>query len=72
MSRFKLLITIMYLCVVSITVLAAGPAFPGPARRAKAEGNMLLLENDLLAVRWDLTDGLYLVEAKDKQNGQSL
>ena len=48
---------------------AAGPAFPGPrpgAARAKAEGNRLLLENDLLAVRWDLTDGLRLVEAKNK------
>ena len=47
-----------------------GLAFPGPrpgVARAQVEGNEVLLENELLAIRWDLTDGPRLIEAVDKR-----
>ena len=49
-------------------------AFPGPCpgiARVEVTGDQITLENDLLSVRWDLADGLRLVDAKDKLAGQT-
>lgn len=67
----KLITATMTLWMISAVVSAAGPAFPGPrpgVARVLVENNRIVLENDFLAVRWDLTDGLRLAEAVDKSN----
>jgi hypothetical protein len=51
----------------------AGLVYPGPTPGiacATSHDSRLVLENDLLVVRWDLTDGLRLVEAVDKTTRQ--
>ena len=73
MPKIRLSIAMMCLCVISAPASARGPAFPGPRpgiAQAKVEGSQLVLENDLLSVRWDLADGLHLIEAKDKSTGE--
>ena len=56
-------------------MLICGSMLPGRspgAARIAAQGNRLLLENDLLAVSWDVAGGLRLLEAKDKRSGVAL
>ena len=70
----RILVALICVFLVGVPILAAGPVFPGPRpgiAQAKVEGTQLILENDLLSVRWDLADGLHLIEAKDKSNSQS-
>ena len=78
MLKLRLAFATMWLCglisaVGMATPVSAGVEFPGPlpgVAKAEAAGGRLLLENKVLAVRWDLTDGLRLVEAKDKLTGE--
>lgn len=70
----KLRIATLLLVLISVRDLLAAPAFPGPQpgpARAGATADQLVLENDVLAVRYDLTKGLRLVEAKDKLTGNT-
>ncbi len=79
MSKFRLAFETMWLCgLVSAAGTAApvfaGIEFPGPQpgmAMAKAEGSNLLLENDILAVRWDVSGGLHFAEAKNKLTGET-
>jgi hypothetical protein len=74
----KLLILIAALLPILLVMTGttrAGPPFPGPRpglARGELKGNQVLLENDLLSVRWDFVDGLRLLEATDKQTGKKL
>ena len=70
----RMLLVAIGLCLFSVDVLSAGLSFPGPdpgIARARMQDTLLILENDILSVRWDLADGLHLSEAIDKSNGQS-
>lgn len=73
-SRALSVIPVLVLLALVVAPQAhAGVAFPGPgpgAAKGQIDGNNLLLENDVLAIRWDLTGGLHLIEAKDKITGE--
>ncbi len=65
------------MCLNGVTLAPAsvsGLVFPGPRpgiAQAKVEGSQLVLENDLLSVRWDLANGLRLIEATDKSTHET-
>jgi hypothetical protein len=74
MTTIHLIIGTVLFTLAFCTVAPAGPELPGKAPgRAKAEvqGDRLVLENDLLAIEWDLSAGLHLVQATDKQSGDA-
>jgi hypothetical protein len=73
MNRCAPLIGSLIVAVTIATSASAGVTFPGPRpgiARAEIQATRLILENDVLALQWDLSDGLHLVQATDKQQGQ--